>query len=396
MVSVSEASHIILSNLFSPGSAMVSLKESLGRMLAEPVVVDRDLPPFNRVAMDGIAVSWSELQKGNRSFEIEDIQAAGIPQKQLKDKTKCMEVMTGAVLPVGTDVVIRYEDVTIKDGRAQLDEIDFQLMQNVHKQGIDARKGSELMKPGIKISSAEVALLASVGKSGVNVKSLPNVAIISTGDELVDVDTTPEPHQIRRSNSFALYAALKEHGIDASLYHITDDESELEGGLREVLQKVDVMILSGGISAGKFDFVPQVLEKLGVKKLFQQVSQRPGKPFWFGATEDRKTVFALPGNPVSTFMCFYRYIQPWLIKSLGGEPVEKSAVLTTDFTFQPRLTYFLQVGVAVRDGQILASPIPGGGSGDFANLGSVDGFLELPLEKSTFYKGEVFPYFPFR
>lgn len=396
MVSVSEASQIILSNLFLPENVDVPLKESLGRILAESIVADRDLPPFNRVAMDGIAVSWSELEKGIRSFEIEDIQAAGVPQKQLRDKAKCMEVMTGAVLPVGVDVVIRYEDVTIKDGKAQLDELDFQLMQNVHRQGIDAKKGSELMKPGIKISSAEVALLASVGKSSVKVMSLPKVAIISTGDELVDVDTIPAPHQIRRSNSFALYAALKENGIEASLHHITDDETELEAGLKKILQHVDVMILSGGISKGKFDFVPQVLEKLGVKKLFQQVSQRPGKPFWFGATENHKTVFALPGNPVSTFMCYYRYIQPWLIESLGGKLVQQSAILKINYSFQPKLTYFLQVGVEIVGGQMLAAPIPGGGSGDFANLGSVDGFLELPLEKSEFHEGQVFPYFPFR
>ncbi len=396
MISVADATQIIFSHLFQSKSETVSLAESMGRVLDEPIYADRDVPPFNRVAMDGIAVSWIALENGAKSFVIEGIQSAGAPQKQLTDKTKCMEVMTGAMLPIGTDVVIRYEDITIADGVAQLNELDFQFMQNIHKQGIDATMGSELLKPGMKLSSAEVALLASVGKADVHVKSLPVVAIISTGDELVEVDTAPAPHQIRRSNSYALYAALQANGIKASMHHITDDATKLEAGLKEILNHSDVMILSGGISKGKFDFVPQVLEKLGVRKLFHHVSQRPGKPFWFGASTDGKTIFALPGNPVSTFMCFYRYVQPWLSRSLGTKSVEMSATLKSDFTFQPNLSYFLQVGIEITDGQLWATPLPGGGSGDFANLSEVDGFLELPLGKTTFQRGETFPYFSFR
>lgn len=396
MISVADATQIIFSHLFQSKSETVSLAESMGRVLDEPIYADRDVPPFNRVAMDGIAVSWTALENGAKSFVIEGIQSAGAPQKQLTDKTKCMEVMTGAMLPIGTDVVIRYEDITIADGVAQLNELDFQFMQNIHKQGIDATMGSELLKPGMKLSSAEVALLASVGKADVHVKSLPVVAIISTGDELVEVDTAPAPHQIRRSNSYALYAALQANGIKASMHHITDDATKLEAGLKEILNHSDVMILSGGISKGKFDFVPQVLEKLGVRKLFHHVSQRPGKPFWFGASTDGKTIFALPGNPVSTFMCFYRYVQPWLSRSLGTKYIEMTATLKSDFTFQPSLTYFLQVGIEITDGQLWATPLPGGGSGDFANLSEVDGFLELPLGKTTFQRGETFPYFSFR
>jgi molybdopterin molybdotransferase len=346
--------------------------------------------------MDGIGVSFDQLQSGQREFTIEGIQAAGIPQKKLQDKTKCMEVMTGAITPEGIDAIIRYEDISINDGKASVKINDFKIFQNIHGKGIDVRKNDVLIEPGQLLSSAEIALLASVGKSNVKVKSLPKISIISTGDELVDVDTIPHLHQIRRSNSYALYAALKELDVIATLHHVADDEKEIEPALQNILGTSNVMILSGGVSKGKFDFVPKALENIGVKKIFHQVSQRPGKPFWFGATSTGKVVFALPGNPVSTYMCFYKYVKPWLFKSLGLQSTEYTAILAHEYTFQPALTYFLQVKIVMESGRLLAYPDAGGGSGDFANLGEVDGFLELPANRSGFNKNEVFPFIPFR
>ncbi len=157
-----------------------------------------------------------------------------------------------------------------------------------------------------------------------------------------------------------------------------------------------MLILSGGVSKGKFDFIPTVFEELGVRKIFHQVNQRPGKPFWFGTSKTGKTVFALPGNPVSTYMCFYRYIRPWMLKSLGVVSNELTATLTQDFSFAPNLTYFLQVEVKSSGGKLMAHAQAGGGSGDFVNLKNVTGFLELPPDRTTFAAGEVFPYFPFR
>jgi molybdopterin molybdotransferase len=182
----------------------------------------------------------------------------------------------------------------------------------------------------------------------------------------------------------------------AKHFHFPDDKSVLLKSLDTVLNDHDVLILSGGVSKGKFDFIPTVFEELGVKKLFHHVNQRPGKPFWFGSSRDGKTIFALPGNPVSTYMCFYRYIRPWLLKSLQVETQELSASLAKNFSFAPNLTYFLQVKVKNEEGKLLAYPDAGGGSGDFVNLKNVTGFLELPADKSTFSPGEVFPYFPFR
>ena len=252
-----------------------------------------------------------------------------------------------------------------------------------------------LLSSGIKISPAEVALMASVGKSAVDVFALPRTAIISTGDELVRVDQVPLSHQIRQSNVYALEAALHELKCEAHRFHIRDHQGVLEKELAAILENHELIILSGGVSKGKFDYVPQVLESLGVKKLFHQVTQKPGKPFWFGA-HDRKTVFALPGNPVSTYMCFYRFIKPWLLGSLGADASFPEAILAKDFVFKPLLTYFLQVRIHVEQGKLLAYPDPGGGSGDFANLKEVDGFLELPSERTEFKEGDVFTFIPFR
>jgi molybdopterin molybdotransferase len=222
------------------------------------------------------------------------------------------------------------------------------------------------------------------------------VAIISTGDELVAIDDKPNAYQIRRSNSYALQSALTDLGAEAVCFHLEDEKSAMEKNLTRIVKEFDVLILSGGVSKGKFDFVPGVLESIGIRKLFHQVSQRPGKPFWFGQSEEGKIAFALPGNPVSTFMCFYRYVKPWMLRSLGAPQEEVLAILGRDHSFPPPLTCFLQVSVKNEQGRLVAYPDPGGGSGDFANLKNVSGFIELPLEKSHFNAGEVFPYISFR
>jgi len=396
MITVGQASAIIFDHLYKPGTTRLRLEGVSGRVLAEKVVADRDFPPFHRVAMDGIAISYDAWVKGQRTFPVQEIQAAGESRKQLLDTSHCIEVMTGAILPAGCDVVIRYEELEIGDNRATIRTGDIERWQSVHQQAADARKGEVLLEPGFLICPSEVALMASVGKSEVTVFSTPKVAIISTGNELVAIDDNPSPFQVRRSNSFAIQSALEDAGCQANCFHLLDEKTLMEERLKDILAEHDVLILSGGVSKGKFDFVPEVLEKLGIRKLFHQVSQRPGKPFWFGASDGGKIAFALPGNPVSTFMCFYRYVKPWLLRSLGITPDERFAVLGTDFSFPGALTYFLQVEVKNVRGKLVAMPQPGGGSGDFANLKKVNGFLELPLEKKDFKAGESFPLISFR
>ncbi len=396
MISVNEATDIILCNLFNPGIRVVTLEESVGFVLAEDIQADRDFPPFDRVTMDGIAIQYNQFKNGQREFSIVGTQAAGESQKVLTNAHQCFEVMTGAILPKGTDTVIRYEDLSISSSVATITVNKIELRQSIHAQGQDAKKDDLLLSSGMVLSPAEIALLASVGKSSVKIKNFPKTAIISSGDELVDVDKQPLLYQIRRSNTYALQAAMKAMGWSGTQYHMPDEETILEKELRSILQQHDTLILSGGVSKGKFDFIPSVMEKLGVKKLFHQVSQRPGKPFWFGVFGEGKTVFALPGNPVSTFMCFQRYVKPWIISSLGIEFKDQSAILARDFSFAPKLTYFLQVSVVNESGKLMAYPDAGGGSGDFANLKKIDGFLELPMERSEFKAGEAFKFYQFR
>ena len=390
MVSVSEATSIVGSNLFKPEAEVVNVANALWRVLAEPIKADRDFPPFDRVAMDGIAIQYEQFSNGQKDFELEGVAAAGNPQKKLTDKSKCMEVMTGAPLPHGTDTVIRYEDLEILNNRATILISNLSNGQNIHRQAQDAKQNQLLLPVGTLISPAEIALIASVGKSQIKVNTFPRAAIISTGDELVDINDIPEPHQIRRSNSYALQAALKSLNCESTIYHLPDVQDLIEKELREILDQHDLLILSGGVSKGKFDFVPAVLEKLGVKKHFHKVKQKPGKPFWFGGVGN-KTVFALPGNPVFTYMCFYKYVDPWLKLGLGLELKQEKASLAQDYEFNGDLTYFLQVSISNQEGQLIASPIPGGGSGDFANLKDVNAFMELPEGRKFFKRGEAFP-----
>ncbi len=408
MLSVQQAENIIFDHKIAANTEGVTLMQSLGRVLAEDLVADRDFPPFDRVTMDGIAIRFEDFKNGYPQFKIEGIQAAGMPQLTLPNHSSpithhpCMEVMTGAMLPLGCDTVIRYEDLKIENGIAEIliQTIDYQ--QNIHKKGVDRKAQEVLVLRGCLITAAEIATAATVGKAQVQVVRLPKTAIISTGDELVEVFETPLPHQIRRSNVFAIEAMLSELKIEPQLFHFNDDETAIAEGLNKILNEYDLMILSGAVSEGKFDFVPKVLDNLGVEKLFHKVAQRPGKPFWFGIKQSNQNyaqtmVFALPGNPVSTFLCAYRYVLPYVKLCLGlNKTPQEYAVLSENVVFKPNLTYFLQVKLINTEGVLWAKPIAGGGSGDLANLNNADGFLELPQGRDLFEKGEIFPVITYR
>jgi molybdopterin molybdotransferase len=389
MISVNEALKIVKENAFTPSISEVPLLESLGLILAENIVADRDFPPFNRVAMDGIATAQSDVI----SFKIEATQYAGEPQKTLQNPQNCIEVMTGAVLPVGCDTVIRYEDIEIQEiegvkyAKITLPFAEIKTGQNIHLKGSDRKAGDVLLKKGLKISPPEIAVMASVGKDKILVENPPRIAVISTGDELVEITANPEPYQIRMSNSYMLAGALAQVGIKANLFHLTDDKDLLFRKLQEILSNHDILLLSGGVSAGKKDFLPEILTNLGVKKLFHKVAQKPGKPFWFGKSEEGKTVFALPGNPVSTFLCFCKY---FLTQK------EEQVVLDKSVFFKPNITYFVPVKTYFQNGKMMATPFEGSGSADFANLTDCDGFVELPADNQEFKVGEVFGFVRFR
>jgi molybdopterin molybdotransferase len=228
---------------------------------------------------------------------------------------------------------------------------------------------------------------------------LPKTIIISTGNELVEIDQQPAPHQIRRSNVYRLQASLQHLNIPVDTAHLVDDEEVIVGKLQGFLQDYDLLVLSGGVSMGKFDFLPTALDRLGVNKLFHRVAQRPGKPFWFGHHADFKaTVFALPGNPVSSFMCTQVYLLDWLRTSLGMSiPGRPYGILQQDIEFKPDLTYLLEVKISYnQEGRILAHPKKGHGSGDLANLLHGDAFIRLERGQSHFAAGTVHELFFYR
>ena len=396
MITVEEAKHIILENTQDFGIEEIPFLEAVGRVLKEDIVADRDFPPFNRVAMDGIAINHRFFEHGIRDFKIEGIQAAGSPQQTLDNAANCYEVMTGAVLPNNTDTVIRYEDVDINTLVATITIDEIKEGQNIHTQGSDKSEGTILIKKNTIISAAEIGVLATVGKVTVKVAKQPKVMIVSTGDELVDVNENPLEHQIRRSNVYTLVSLLNDLKIPAKTAHIADEKQILKENIASFLQEYDVLLFSGAVSKGKFDFLPEVLDELGVKKLFHKVLQRPGKPFWFGTT-DNCNVFAFPGNPVSTFVNCMVYFYQWYKKSVGVSSEEKTAILVKDVTFKPNLSCFLQVKLTSENGQVYATPIEGNGSGDLASLVDADGFIKLPrTEEIAFKKGSVFPILTYR
>jgi molybdopterin molybdotransferase len=396
MISSQQALKLILKNTEDFGIEEIPFLESVGRVLKEDIQADRDFPPFDRVSMDGIAIVFDTFTAGNRTFKIENVQAAGSKQLELNNTSNCIEVMTGAVLPKNTDAVIPYEQVNIANGKAVVEIDVINQLQNIHKQGNDRKKTDILIKKNKVISPSEIGIFATVGKSTIKVAKQPKVLIISTGDELVAVNENPLPYQIRRSNVYSMLSLLEDLKIHAETAHITDDKPLLKEKISRYLEQYDVLLFSGAVSKGKYDFLPEVLDELGVKKLFHKVKQRPGKPFWFGK-KGSKSVFAFPGNPVSTYVGCLKYFYPWYKKSVGIQyENQESANLSEDFFFKPELTYFLQVKTKNEKGQLYATPVVGHGSGDLANLADADAFLELPDDKSNFAKGEVFPLIRYR
>jgi molybdopterin molybdotransferase len=333
-----------------------------------------------------------------RKFLIKATQAAGDEPVDIESGDESIEIMTGAALPGTTDTVIPYEHLIVRDGIALVkDSIAVEQHQNIHPKGVDKKQYGVLVAANRYVDSTTINIAAAVGKTMLSVKKLPRVVIISTGDELVGVEETPLPFQVRRSNNYAIQAVLASYGLKPYLLHLPDDHAVIKQHLQTCLDEYDVILLSGGVSMGKFDYVPQVLDELKLVKLFHKVQQRPGKPFWFGAHGGGALVFAFPGNPVATFMCLHRYFVPWLTESLGIIDQKLFAMLDGNVVFTPELQYFLQVKLYVSgNGQLVGEPLAGNGSGDFANLTMATAFMELPANRSEFAKGEIFRVWPFK
>lgn len=392
MITFKEAYDYVMGNTMDLGTEEVSLMQGLNRILDEDIHADRDFPPFNRATKDGIAICYSDLVATDHQFKIEGEAAAGMQQQCLQDTKNCLEVMTGAVLPLHTDTVIMYEHLTLENGKARINE-PVAKGQNIHYQGSDEKKGAKIIGKGIKITPAAIGVMASVGASKISVKGLPRICAIATGNELVDVASSPEPHQIRKSNGITLEAALKNLCIASSSLHLLDDKEIIKKELEKALIENDVLLLSGGVSKGKFDFIPEVMEQLGVAKVFHRVAQRPGKPFWFGVHKELNTViFSFPGNPVSTFANFHIYFIPWLYNCWKIPVYQNFAKLSSDLQIGPPLTRFIQVKRTSEHGTHWVSPIVENGSGDLTSLAKAHGFILLEPRALPYQKGEVVPF----
>lgn len=388
-IDVSEADELIALAMTTRPATRLALENAGGLTLRETVRAERDQPPFNRATMDGIAIASVALAEGRRNFRAAGIQAAGAPQSRLEAPDMCLEVMTGAVMPEGTDTVIPIERVNFKGDCFTL-ESDYTANagQFVHLRASDHARGAVLLEPGTRIGSTEMAILTAAGLPEVAISEWPAVAVVSTGDELVDVGEAIADHQIRSSNDRAIETALRLRGCtNIRRSCLPDDPGELTSAIRKLHDSCEVLILSGGVSMGKYDYIPRIMEELGVRLVFHKILQRPGLPMWFGVSEKNIPVFALPGNPVSTLVCLTRYVIPALQRSLGQSNNPVYMPLAEAVQFDPDLCWFLPVKLQYTATGPQAVPRPTNTSGDFVGLRGTDGFVELAREQTHFPTG---------
>lgn len=390
--SVTEAERRIRARLPRFGIEKVSIDEAAGRVLRQVVHAERDQPPFDRVMMDGIAIALGDDSR--REFVVAGRQMAGMSGQALDDASECIEVTTGAMLPAGCDCVVPVEQIRRDGSRVRLvDDWQPTPRQFIHPRGSDCRGGDELLSPGVRLRAPELAVLAANGLDTVEVTRVPSVAIVATGDELAEVgQRSLGEGQIRRSNDRALAAALRGRGFDdVHLTRVPDDLAATTATLESLLASRQILVLSGGVSVGQRDFVPEALRSLGVEQVLHRIAQRPGKPMWFGIGLQGQIVFALPGNPVSALVCAVRYLLPALDQAMGLAPRPPERVVLAEAAgTSPALTCFVPVRVHDDDAaRSVAVPVPMPTSGDFSALPRTDGVVELAPSDSRAPAGTV-------
>jgi molybdopterin molybdotransferase len=322
MITFQEAQEIVLAQARSFGTEEVILEEAFGRVLAQPIRADRDYPPFPRATMDGYALRYEDVERGIRRFRIAEVLFAGSRAVGRIGSGECYKIMTGAAVPEDADLVIRREDV--EEGKEMMEvgvrePEPWRPYLNIARQGEDLRAGELVIDRPCRCEPAVMGLLATVGQSTVRVARLPRVALVTTGNEVVESGKPVGPVQIRNSNRWMLEGALRKEGVKPQGGgHATDDVWALKGAL-ETFLSFDIMIMTGGVSAGDADHVPRVLEELGVRPLFHKIAMRPGKPTWCGVSPGGGIVFALPGNPFSCLVNFALLIAPYIHVCLGLE-----------------------------------------------------------------------------
>jgi molybdopterin molybdotransferase len=386
MINPNEALNLIQGLIVPKNVQNIAIQDSLGLILAEDLKADRDFPPFNRAMMDGIAIKNIDLTK----WAIEDIAFAGEPQKQLVHSDAAIEIMTGAPVPINCNSIIKIEDIRFVDeaGGKWAEYVGHDPIkqgQFIHVQAIDCKQNDLILSSGAKLGPVEIAIAATIGKTYLSVFKKPSIAIFSTGDEIVAIHEKPQAHQIRSSNSVMLESVLKSHGFSTTVAHMKDEKSVVEKSLESALEKHEILLLSGGVSAGKKDFIPEVLENLGFRPIFHKIAQKPGKPLYVGSRGDGQLVFAFPGNPISTLTCFWIYFLPWV---LGNQLILSSIPVVNLPASNPKLDQWLPV--KINAGQ--AETLKNNGSGDLIHWKFADGLVWQKAGSTE----KSLPFFPLR
>jgi molybdopterin molybdotransferase len=385
MISFKQAYDIVMSSAIRIGTEIIPFNDTLNRILAGNVVSDIDMPPFNKSSVDGFACKRSDLTDDLEI--IETIPAGDWPAKSIA-KNQCSRIMTGAPVPTGADCVIMVEETEILPSGKVRFKGSFK-KENIAIKGEDVQKGDIVLKAGRKIRPQDIAVMASVGYVSVTVSFMPQIAVISSGSELVEPDVIPGISQIRNSNSSQLMAQVERAGAAGKYYGIAeDDEDKTLSVVKKAISENDIIIITGGVSMGDFDFVPSVLERAGVKILFTRVAVQPGKPTTFGL-HPGAIIFGLPGNPVSSFIQFELLIRPLVSKMMGNKwrQIDVKLPMNQKFTrrFGERMAF---IPVTINDDGFV-SLVEYHGSAHISALSDADGIIEMPIGKLVFEKGEI-------
>ena len=393
MVTVEEALDKILSHIQPLGSEKVSLLETLGRVIAEDIYANRDVPPLDNSGMDGYAVKNLDIKNASKDHPVrlkvvEDLPAGSISTKTLR-KGQAIRIMTGAPIPKGANTIIPVEETEKEEGFVSI----FKAVssgEHIRRAGEDVKKGDLVVSVGDLIRPAEVGMLASLGRSFISVYQKPLVAILCTGEELVDVDGDLDEVKIVSSNSYTLAAQVRDCGaIPIQLGIAKDRREEIREKLRQGI-RADVLISSGGVSVGDYDFVKDALNDLGVKMVFWRVAMKPGKPLAFG-TIRRKPVFGLPGNPVSSMVSFEQFVRPSLLKMMGHRHLFRptvEAILKGDIHKEPGRRHFIRSSVFFEKDHYFVTTTGAQGSGILRSMVRANGLIVIPEDREIVKAGE--------
>ncbi|MBC6365902.1 gephyrin-like molybdotransferase Glp [Algoriphagus sp. AK58] len=389
-IEVPKAKELLKGLAISPKNTQVTLSQALGRFTASPVLAPMNVPSFDNSGMDGYAFSWEDLGESRKLAQV--VQAGANPDFNL-EKGAAVRIFTGAPIPKGADTVVQQEWVDVVGDTVFFELAKLTQGMNVRKAGSQCQEGELILNSGTLITPGTIGLLASLGIEQVGVFDAPKVSVILTGDEILEIGQTLQPGQIYNANGPALMAYLSQLGIDkVEVLKVRDEKSEVSRVIGEALESSGIVLLTGGISVGDYDFVKGSLEENGVQQLFYKVKQKPGKPI-FAGIKGEKLVFALPGNPASVLTCFIQYVKPCLLRLLGNPNAWTSPVyypIAADFNKKAPLTFFLKAKLENNRAVVL----PAQESFNLLSFGEADGILEIPEMQEHLEEGSLVAFYP--